>query len=469
MTPDLEKLRASIAGRVLAPGDWGYDRAREAWNKNIDQHPTVLVQPKGATDIAVAVRQATRLSMPVAVQSTGHGTVLPCDGAMLVDTSGMTEVSIDPERRTARVEPGATWKTLMKAAGRHGLAGRAGFNSTIGVLGYSLGGGYGWLSRQHGLASDHITAADLVLADGSAVRVDADSHPDLLWALRGGAGHIGIVTALEFELVPLHSAYGGMLTFPLERARELLLFATYIRNADLRLTTAIRLFRPPSDGLLAHLFGGGPRVAVMICFLGDKAEGEALTRVWRQADPAHGSLDTIETADLGSIEGAPPPGTKSVQIGEQLSRVDDAAIEALVARFEPDDAPVFLTELRHIGGAIRNGADGAIDRREGEFLLHLESRAKDDEERVRALEWLDGTRRLIEPQLAGSAALGFIGDGDLGLADARRDYSEAHRDRLAAIKSMVDPDDRFRFNLGAAFGRSPGTDVSPAGTRSATR
>lgn len=447
---ETERLRAEVRGRVLEPGDRGYDDAREAWNRNIDQHPAVIVQPKSAADIAAAVRQASDWSMPVAVQSTGHGAVLPCDGAMLIDTSGLTDVSIDVDRQVARVAPGATWGAVMKRAERHGLAGRAGFNATIGVLGYSLGGGYGWLSRRHGLACDHIVGAELVLADGSAVTVDQNRRVDLLWALRGGAGGIGVVTALEFGLVPLPSVYGGALTFPLHRARELLrLFVKSTRDADTRLTVAIRLARIPSDGLLAKLFGGQPVVSVMICFLGEDAEGKILTREWREADPAHGSLGRIRTGDLGSIDGSPPKGIKSVQIGEQLLHLDEASIETLIARFESDDAPIFLTELRHVGGATRAGAGFAFDRREGEYLLHLESRAKDDEERDAALEWLEGTRSRMKAVLAGSSALGFVGDGERALVAAKRAYSESHWERLAAIKNQADPNDRFRFNIGA--------------------
>lgn len=451
MAVDLEQLRVALKGRVIGPDDRGYDDAREAWNKNIDQHPAVIVQPENASDIQAAVRHASLRSMPVAVQSTGHGAVLPADGAMLIDTSALTEISIDPERATARVAPGAIWEEVAKAAARHGLAGRAGFNPTVGVLGYSLGGGYGWLSRRHGLASDHIIGADLVLADGSAVRVDADNRADLLWALRGGGGNVGIVTALEFELVPLASAYGGMLSFPLDRARELFgLFLEQTKDTDPRLTTAIQLSRVPSQGLLAKLFGGKPTVSVMLCFLGDEAEGQALTRKWLDAQPAHGSLAKLKPNDLGSIEGSPPKGMKSVQVGEQLARLDSASIETLVARFEPDDAPIFLTELRHVGGAVRSDAEGAFNRRDGEYLLHLESRAQDEEERRVASEWLDGTRRMIEPVLAGSAALGFHGDGERGLATARRAFSDEHRERLTDIKHQADPDNRFRFNIGAA-------------------
>ena len=450
---DLGQLRAAMGGRVLGPGDHGYDQARETWNKNIDQHPAVIVQPEGTAGIAAAVRQASLWSMPVAVQSTGHGAVLPCDGAMLIDTSGLTDVSIDVERKIARVAPGATWDKVMKAAGKHGLAGLAGFNATVGVLGYSLGGGYGWLSRRHGLACDHIVGADLVLADGSGVRVGADDHAELLWALRGGAGGVGIVTALDIQLVPLGCVYGGALTFPLDRARELLrLFAASTQDADTRLTTAIRLVRPPADGLLAKLFGTRAIVTVMLCFLGDEAEGESLTRHWHELGPAHGGLGVIEAGDLGSIEGSPPPGMKSVQIGEQLARLDAATIETLVARFEPDDAPIFLAELRHIGGAILAGVDAAYDRRDGEYLLHLESNAKDEQERAAALDWLDGSRRRIEPVLTGAAALGFSGDGERGLAAARRAYSKTNWERLAAIQKRVDPSNFFRFNIFAPSG-----------------
>ena len=449
---DLEQLRTQLSGRAFGSEDSEYNRARAAWNKNIDQHPAVIVQPQGPADVASAIRHAARWSLPVAVQSTGHGAILPCDEGVLIDTSALDGVEIDAEREVARVAPGAIWKKVMKAAEPHGLAGRTGFNPTVGVLGYTFGGGWGWLSRQHGMACDHIVAADMVLADGSTIRVDAEREPDLLWALRGGGGNVGVVTSLEFGLVPLHSAYGGSLTFPLERARELMnLFAMSTRNADIRLTTAIRLFRPPSDGLLGKLFGGKPTVSVMLCFLGDEEEGEPLVRRWIDAGPAHGSIGTLKSSELGDIEGPPPKGAKSVQVGEQLSRLNDAAIEALVSRFEPDDAPVFLTELRHVGGVLRERADAACDRRDGEYLLHLEALAPYDEARCAATDWIDGTRRVLEPVLSGASALGFVGDGERGLMASRRGYSNANLERLAAITNRIDPEDRFRFNISTAF------------------
>lgn len=450
---DLDAFRGEITGKVIAPGDWGYDDAREAWNQGIDQHPAVIVQPTDAKDVATAVRWAARWSLPVAVQGTGHGGVLPCDGGLLLDTSGQDEIVIDADRATCRVASGAIWNNVQKAAGEHDLAGRAGFNPTVGVLGYTLGGGWGWLSRQHGLACDHIVAADLVLADGSAVRVSAEENPDLFWALKGGGGHLGIVTSLEFGLVPLRSAYGGALTFPLDRAREVLrLFAETTRDADRRLTTAVRLLRtPPEGGLLARIFGGKPIVMVMLCFLGNEDEGERLTRRWTDAGPAHGKLETLEVSEIGSIEGPPPKGAPSVQVGEQLARLDEVTIETLVSRFEPDDAPVFLTELRHSGGAVREGGDAAFDRREGEYLLHVESATPDAEKRKTASEWIDGTRRLIAPALAGSAALGFVGDGDRALHAVPRGFSEEHRARLTSLKARYDPEDRFRYTVGAAF------------------
>ena len=338
---EIERLRSAISGKVFTPGDRGYDDAREAWNKNIDQHPALIVQPDAAADVRIAVRQAADWSMPVAVQGTGHGAVLPCDNALLIDTSELDDVEIDADRLICRVGPGATWKQVQKAAGKHHVAGRAGFNPTVGVLGYTLGGGWGWLSRQHGMACDHIAAAEMVLADGSEVRVSAEENPDLLWALKGGGGHFGVVTLLEFGLVPLPAVYGGALTFPLERAREVLrLFVETTRDADRRLTTAVRLLRmPPEGGLLARLFGEKPTVTVMLCFLGDEIEGERLTRCWTNADPAHGKLETLKIREIGSIEGPPPKGAPSVQVGEQLARLDESTVETLIARFEPTTRP----------------------------------------------------------------------------------------------------------------------------------
>ena len=218
---DLEALRAAIAGQVFVPGEAGYDQARQAWNLAVDERPAVVVEAGSAADVAQAVRYARARGMRIAPQGTGHGAapLEPLDGAMLLRTTRMRQVDIDPAARTARAEAGAVWQDVIVPAGQHGLAALAGSSPNVGVTGYTLGGGLGWLARRYGLAANSVTAAELVTPGGDLVRADADHEPDLFWAVRGGGGGVGVVTALEMRLYPVGELYAGDLFFPIAARR----------------------------------------------------------------------------------------------------------------------------------------------------------------------------------------------------------------------------------------------------------
>jgi FAD/FMN-containing dehydrogenase len=218
-----QTLKAAIAGQVFVRGEAGYDQGRQAWNLAMDQRPAIVVQAESAADVAQAVRYARAHGMRIAPQGTGHGAepLEPLDGAMLLRTTHMRQVRIDPSARTARAEAGAVWTDVTVPAGQYGLAALAGSSPNVGVTGYTLGGGLGWLARRYGLAANSVTAAELVTPGGDLVRADAGHEPDLFWAVRGGGG-VGVVTALEMRLYPVRELYAGDLFFPIARAAEVL-------------------------------------------------------------------------------------------------------------------------------------------------------------------------------------------------------------------------------------------------------
>src|SRR6516225_7031697 len=260
----LEALRAAIAGQVFVPGEAGYDRARQAWNLAVDQRPAVVVEAGSAADVARAVRFARAHGMRIAPQGTGHGAgpLEPLVGAMLLRTTRMRTVRIDPAARTARAEAGAVWQDVIVPAAEHGLAGLAGNSPNVGVAGYTLGGGLGWLARRYGLAANSVTAAELVTPDGNLVRADADHEPDLFWAVRGGGG-IGVVTALEMQLYPVRELYAGDLFLPIERTAEVLhAWREWTASAPDEVSSQGRLVRLPSAPQLPEPLRGRAFVKV---------------------------------------------------------------------------------------------------------------------------------------------------------------------------------------------------------------
>lgn len=217
-------LPSRLAGRVLSEADEGWDLARRAWNLAADQHPRYVAFPETAQEVVDVVAFARAEGLGVAPQGTGHGAgpLGALDGCVLLSTSRMREVAIDPDRRSARIGAGVKWGEVQAAAAAHGLAGLAGSSPDVGVVGYTLGGGLGWLGRRYGLACNSLLAADVVTADGRMLRVDGEHEPDLFWALRGGGGSFAIVTALELALHPVRELYAGTMFWPLDRAAEIL-------------------------------------------------------------------------------------------------------------------------------------------------------------------------------------------------------------------------------------------------------
>ncbi|HEY8112210.1 MAG TPA: FAD-binding oxidoreductase, partial [Actinomycetes bacterium] len=214
------RLGGVIGGAVYLPGDHGYDERRRPLSPAIDPRPAMVVEAAGPADVRAAVVAARENCLPFAVQATGHGTYVPSDGGILLKTAGMASVLVDPDRAIARVGPGARWSQVIAAAAPFGLVPLSGSAPSVGVTGFTLGGGVGWLSRKFGFAADSVVRAEVVTADGRLVTATADRHPDLLWALRGGGANFGVVTALEFRLYPVAHVYGGISYFAADRGAE---------------------------------------------------------------------------------------------------------------------------------------------------------------------------------------------------------------------------------------------------------
>lgn len=285
-----EALDSSITGGVVAQGSPGYEDARRAWNLAADQRPAVVVLAESAADVGDAVRFARSHGMRVAPQSTGHGAMAlePLDGQLLLKLSRMRRVDVDPTRRKLRVEAGAQWQDVTVPADEHGLAALAGSSPNVGVIGYTLGGGLGWLARRYGLAANSVTAVELVTADGRLARIDADHEPELFWAVRGG-GTVGVVTAMEMDLYPVREVYAGALFFPIARSAEVLqTWRAWTDTVPDEMTSIARILRlPPLPDIPEHL-RGQDFALVEAAYLGDaRTQPSRTLRTTSQGHPRH--------------------------------------------------------------------------------------------------------------------------------------------------------------------------------------
>jgi FAD/FMN-containing dehydrogenase len=371
----LETLRSAIAGEVFVPGDDGYDEARRGRNLSVDQRPSAVVSAESVADVVRAVRFARSHEMRIAPQSTGHGSapLEPLEGAMLLKTSQMRRVEIYPATQTARIESGADWQDVTVPAGEHGLAALAGTSPNVGVAGYTLGGGIGWLARRYGLASNSVTAVDVVTPDGRLARADAEHEPDLLWAVRGGGGSLGVVSAFEMTVYPVRELFAGALLFPIDRASEVLhAWRTWTDTVPEKLTSLGRILRLPSLPEVPQLMRGRGFVLVEAAYLGDAVGGAELIGPLRRLGPELDTFAMMPAPALSQLHMDPEQPVPAAGDGALLADFPAEAIEALVALTGPDaGTPLQSIEIRHLGGALgRDAPDGGAQARvDGEYAM----------------------------------------------------------------------------------------------------
>jgi FAD/FMN-containing dehydrogenase len=446
-SPDLDLLDDAVIGPVL-PGDAAAAAAEIAtFNLAITHRPEVVVGAACAEDVVAAVRFAVRSGLPVAVQATGHGPVVPADGAVLVTTSRMRAVTIDPERRTARVEAGVRWRDVIDAAAVHGLAPLSGSSSQVGVVGYTLGGGIGLLARQYGFAADLVTSVELVTADGRLRVVDADSDPELFWAVRGGKSNFGIVTALEFRLLELRELYTGSIFFDGGDARRVLsAYRQWAPELPERTTTSVAVLRlPPHDTLPPPLRG---RTVVHLRFAhnGDADEGaRLLSTMTSAASPILEMAGPMPFTATDAVHQDPTDPLPARERTLQLRDLTEEAVELLVRQAVESDAPFAMVEVRQLGGALARQPDvpNAVAGREGRYaVLMLGVLVPGAEDALAAaMERLDAALR---PWATGTALLNFVGDGTTP-ARVRAAWRPDDLARLLAVKDRLDPGNVFRF------------------------
>ncbi|MDT4915212.1 MAG: hypothetical protein QOC66_4340 [Pseudonocardiales bacterium] len=442
----LAQLAVDLDGPLVRPNDPEWDAARQAWHLSVDQRPVAVALAQSSRDVALVVTAARELGLRVAPQSTGHnaGPLGALDGTILLKTSQMRGVDIDPDARIARAEAGAQWMDVVPAAAKHGLAALAGSAPDVGVAGYTLGGGLSWLARSHGLASNSVVGLEVVTADGQLRTVCADRDPDLFWALRGGGGSFAVVTALEFRLYPIEDVHAGVLFFPIHRADEVLqAWREWLPSVPESVTSVGRLLRfPPLPDLPPHLSGQAYVVIEAACQLSDEDAARLLAPL-RALGP---TLDTFcrmpvtELATLHMDPDGPVPGYGDGMLLEQLPAEAVTSFAELAAA----DLPLLSIELRHLGGAVAAGraAGGAVDGIDAEFALFAVGITPDEEAMRAVRSSVDAVQHTMASWSTGGCYLNFAERRKAG----RALFGEATYARLQEVKATYDPSDVIRSN-----------------------
>ena len=430
---------------LVFPGQPGWDDARRAWNLSVDQRPAAVALPETVDDVVATVDHARAVGLRVAVQGTGHGAgSTPLDGALLINMSRMTGVEVDAGARVARVAGGTLWRDVVDAAVDHGLTALHGSAGDVGVVGYSLGGGIGWLARKHGLSASSVLSAEVVTAGGEVVRADPDTNADLFWALRGGGGSFGVVTEAEIALYPVAEAFAGWLVWPAERAVEVLgRWAEWTKDAPEEVTSIGRLFQMPPIPEIPEPLRGRQLVVVEAAFMGDERDGRELLRPLLDLDPESDTFATVPARALTELHRDPPGPVPGRSEGWLLDAFDGDVARAVVDTAGMDGtSPLLSVEVHHLDGAL-----GRPDPRGG-VLSHLDAPyaiysvgAVLGPDAVAAIdERLADVRAATEPWLSRRRYFNFA-ERDV---DPVSFYAQGDYGRLTAIREEVDPHGLFQ-------------------------
>ncbi len=449
----IESLTDAIQGRVCLPGQKDYDELRTPWLRVIDQHPALIVEAASVSDIAAAVRFARDRALPLGVMSTGHGIAAACDDGLLLRLTKMKRIEINTETSLARLEPGVNSGEMLELTEAEGLVYAAGQVSNVGVIGYTLGGGMGWLVRKLGAACEAVQSAEVVLADGSVVTASAQENEDLFWAVRGGGGNFGIIASLELNLVPIRTIVGGEAWYPLSSARDVL---SYYRDWSANLpedtSTVLRLMAVEPDADLPAQLRGKTACTIGICHADPKTADAVLKPLFSNHQPIANNIKARRFSEMAQFDKASHiPGSPTYGHVEFLKSLSNEVIDKLVAVAEHSIPPLMQIELQQLGGALQHSDAGrcAFTPSVAPYLLHLVTpvTSKTTPEQV-AKATHKAFADLGDVFYTGEAYYNFLrGDEQSRVPKA---FGEEKYERLCEIKRRFDPGNMFHLNLNIA-------------------
>jgi FAD/FMN-containing dehydrogenase len=444
-TETLDLIRPAL----IEPGDATYDAARQAWNLAVDQRPAAVAFPEDEAGVAAVVRYAAANGYRVAPQRTGHNAqaVGSLEDVVLLRTDRLTGVEIDARSRSARVGAATKWEHMLPEASDLGLAALHGSTGDVSVVGYSLGGGLGWYARKHGLAANKVTAVELVTADGELVRATRDEEPELFWALRGGAGNFGVVTALEFDLFEQELDYAGVLFFPWERSSDVLhAWHEWLPSTPDEVTSVGRIMQFPPLPTVPEPLRGQAFALVEAVYLGSEDEGRELLEPLRKLGPVLDTFAMVAPKEIAELHMDPKDPVPGVTGHRLLGELPAEGIDAFVAAGGPGSGSQLISvELRQLGGALAESSPdhGAIDTLDAEYAYFGVGIAAGPEATEANEAQLAYVAAELEPYDAGRGYANFAEATRVGSSALFGAETVA---RLRAVKDAYDPTDLFRAN-----------------------
>ena len=438
----VQNFADSLRGRLLRPGDGGYDEARKVWNGMIDRRPAFIARCAGVADVIAAVRFAREHELLVSVRGGGHNITgnAVCEGGLMIDLSPMKSARVDPVNRRARAEAGLTWGEYNRETQAFGLASTGGVVSTTGIAGLTLGGGLGWLGAKHGLSCDNLLSADIVTADGQFLTVSGDQHPDLFWGLRGGGGNFGVVTSFEYQLHPVGPVLAGMVVHPMSRAKDVLQFyRDFCRGCPDEMVAA---------GALMTSHDGDPVAVIVVAYIGDLTAGEKAVASLRKFGPP--LVDTIAPMSYVALNtlfdaAFPYGGVQRYWKSSFLKELGDGMLDIVVARSAKFLSPMSNVLFFHIhGAATRVDRDAtAFGLRDDQWDYDVISQWTDTAGSAGHVQWTREFWSAVEPFASGQVYVNHL-DAEEGTR-IRAAYTHGY-ERLVGLKNKYDPTNLFRLN-----------------------
>jgi FAD/FMN-containing dehydrogenase len=449
--PKIDKLKDGFEGEILLPGDAAYDSARKIWNAMIDKRPAVIARCATTADVVRGVTFARESALPLAVRGGGHniaGNAI-CDDGLVIDLSRMKGAQVEPKRRRVTIEGGATLADLDAVTQAFDLATPVGINSTTGLAGLTLGGGFGWLSRKYGLTIDNLEAAEVVTAAGTVVQASATEHPDLFWALRGGGGNFGVVTRFTFRLHPVGpNVLSGLIVYPIAEAKAVLQqYRDFAAQAPEELTVWVVMRQAPPLPFLPKEVHGQAILALALIYAGDPTEGEPLIAPLRKFGTPLGEHIGVQpyVAWQQAFDPLLTAGARNYWKSHNFTTLADGLFEAVIAAMGTLPSPQTEIFLGALGGAASRPAPDATAYapRDAQFVMNVHGRWADPADDQHCIGWARDFFKASAPFASGSVYVNFL-TADEG-ERVRAAYGPNY-DRLAQVKRTYDPENLFRMN-----------------------